>query len=620
MVFKLEANKLGLLFILSFISHLSLAQTIEVDKTWLRLLRYNKNYFGLKSEVDNKEYFLSSNGKTDPVSELNETIIQFKRPLNEFKNINLHPVCKFPGRFFYLKNHRKIDLNFDLSNCSEFQSFKNKLEINSLSLIFSSYFIDKPASAFGHTLLKLNKDSPLKTDLNSYGVDYSAQVTTKNPFAYGVLGITGGFYGKFSLLPYFLKLREYNDYESRDLWEFELNFTKDDLDFFVAHLWDMNLALFDYYYFTENCSYHVLRLIETVKPEWNLMDEIYSIVIPIDTIIPLVESPEKYLKGIYFRKSQAKKTEERIRILNNEESEKLAQIINSRKTSSLNNSSPDSQRNILDAAIDFVDYKYSSEIFLKKVTHSENIQNFKQELLIKRSSLDSPLQITSKEKIKKFNFSHTPRKIALGHKTISRYYNAYGLELSHRFALHDIKEENGIAFSDFTLEMGRTKFFLNQKNNQLFFEEFELAHVEALRPITFLESKFSWNFSFGARASFEEKNKTFEFHELGLGFSKDFDRKLFIALYLQSSSQGLSTLNSEARYLNFGPQLKAFYKFESSSLNLNLNISKNVLINEQVSYPVSFSYFLSKKNYFLELSYENLYLNQIQALRIGRYY
>lgn len=481
----MKAKFLGLLFLFNLPAHVS-AQ--EFDQQWLKLLRYNKSFTGYKSEVDNPEYFLSPKGKNDPAAELAASIQHFALPLKHFKDPNQHPRCLFPGRFLYLKRKGKVAETFDPLLCKEYQTFHNKIKLQSVSLIFSSYFINKPASAFGHTLLKLNKEDPLTGDLKSYGVDFSAQVTTSNPLLYGLFGIFGGFYGRFSLLPYFLKLREYNDFESRDLWEFELNFAPAELELFVAHLWDMNLALFDYFYFTENCSYHITRFIDAIKPEWKLIDELYKIVIPVDTLVPLIEK-KHITRGIYYRSSVEKRVQGQLKDLNPKEIEYVNESFDDLKLKK--DSTLKDKARALDALIEFTDYKYPSELLLSQ---SNKIHDFKREILMARSQLPTGNSIVPK-KVKKdsFNYAHLPRKYGFGYTGGDRH----GISLDHRFSLHNTLEPNGDIYSNFSLEMGKTSLYYDQDLKQLNFNYFEVALVEALRPMTALEKRLSWQFNFG---------------------------------------------------------------------------------------------------------------------------
>ena len=70
----------------------------------------------------------------------------------------------------------------------------------------------------------------------------------------------------FHALPYFYKVREYNDYESRDLWEYDLNLSPRAVAMLVAHLWELGSTYFDYFYLSENCSYHSLAVLGVAEP------------------------------------------------------------------------------------------------------------------------------------------------------------------------------------------------------------------------------------------------------------------------------------------------------------------------------------------------------------------
>ena len=74
-------------------------------------------------------------------------------------------------------------------------------------------------------------------------------MTTDNPIVYSILGTMGGFKGSLVSLPYYYKIREYNDHESRDLWSYELNLSYEEIEVIIDHLWELGQTVFDYYYF-----------------------------------------------------------------------------------------------------------------------------------------------------------------------------------------------------------------------------------------------------------------------------------------------------------------------------------------------------------------------------------
>ena len=67
------------------------------------------------------------------------------------------------------------------------------------------------------------------------------------------------------MFPYYMKVRIYNDVEWRDMWEYELDFKEEELSRLLDHLWELGGIYFKYYFFQENCSYHLLSLLEIVQ-------------------------------------------------------------------------------------------------------------------------------------------------------------------------------------------------------------------------------------------------------------------------------------------------------------------------------------------------------------------
>ncbi len=246
--------------------------------SWLKLLHYKKNSWnaGWTSQIDDPGFFLSPLGKSDPQAEWEATQSAFLK--------NPSASCRFPARFLLL-NQNSPAATSALKTCQDFQKFKSYLSAKSVSLIFSSYYLNNPSSAFGHTFLRFNQWSdPARQELLDHAVDFAANVDTQNAFIYGVKGIFGLFKGTFSLKPYFLQVRQYSAFQSRDLWSYRVKFTESEVDYLIAHLWEVGQSWIDYFYFDENCAYHILGVLEVVRPELNLTDELPAYVIPIDTI------------------------------------------------------------------------------------------------------------------------------------------------------------------------------------------------------------------------------------------------------------------------------------------------------------------------------------------------
>ena len=69
--------------------------------------------------------------------------------------------------------------------CARFEYFVKRLRAESVSLVFSSYYLSSPASAFGHTFLRVHKaGNKGDSALLDTGIDYSAVVDTPNALLY----------------------------------------------------------------------------------------------------------------------------------------------------------------------------------------------------------------------------------------------------------------------------------------------------------------------------------------------------------------------------------------------------------------------------------------------------
>ena len=79
--------------------------------------------------------------------------------------------------------------------CENFEKFSAGLrgEVCDFSLLL--LFLNAPASAFGHTLLRINKDATAKSgkrfELLDQGINFAAVMTTQNPVIYAVKGVFG---------------------------------------------------------------------------------------------------------------------------------------------------------------------------------------------------------------------------------------------------------------------------------------------------------------------------------------------------------------------------------------------------------------------------------------------
>ena len=125
---------------------------------------------------------------------------------------------------------------------------------------------------FGHTLLRVDaKDQTRHKELVAFAINFAAEPETDdNPALFAIKGLIGSYPGRYTVMPYYRKVREYNDIESRDIWEYKLKLNEEEVNRVLLHLWEMQRAEFDYYFLDENCSYQLLSLLDVAREDLSL--------------------------------------------------------------------------------------------------------------------------------------------------------------------------------------------------------------------------------------------------------------------------------------------------------------------------------------------------------------
>ena len=170
-----------------------------------------------------------------------------------------HPQCRFPARYHWLKQKLNFDNNrLPEQRCELLQQWQKNISASEITLVFPAAYMNAPSSMFGHTLLRITpsdhrKDSPLA----AYALNYAADVNGNDAgLSYAYKGLFGGYPGSFSIVPYYEKIKKYSDLENRDIWEYKLKLETHEIEQLLRHAWEVRNIKFDYYFITENCSYH----------------------------------------------------------------------------------------------------------------------------------------------------------------------------------------------------------------------------------------------------------------------------------------------------------------------------------------------------------------------------
>ncbi len=361
----------------SYLQHLQQqAQPLAEHRNWHILLHYQTKNDGFISEVDDPDFFNAKNGKTNPQTELAATLQAFfitKQPDNQ------HPQCKFIARYQWLKQQ----LNFDTKRlpnqpCPKFNAWLEQLQPAGLTLIFPTAYLNNPSSAFGHTLLRIDQIGQTKaTRLLAQALNYSAKTDESNSFMFAIKGIIGGYSGQFSMSSYYKKVTEYGDMENRDIWEYQLDFSLPEIHRMLRHIWELDKIKFDYFFFDENCSYHLLSLLEVARPSLDLRNELWAWVIPGETV--RIINHAKLVKNKIFRPASTTKLRHRLQLLSAKQKDwilKLPAI----EFNELNSMNSVQQAETLETAYDYLYHQHKS-------ANNRQSAPLLRKLLVKRSKL-----------------------------------------------------------------------------------------------------------------------------------------------------------------------------------------------------------------------------------------
>lgn len=283
------------------------ALALADEPQWRALLHYEAGRFGggVDSNVDSQWFFQAADGKTNPRAELHATLERF------FASNALHrdgetSQCALRGRYLWLSRRLQFDpRRLPPQPCVPYDDWRRGLDAWGVTLIFPEAYMNNPSSMFGHTLLRIDTGPPgARQDLLAYGVNFSADTGNDGGISFAWKGILGYYPGQFGVHPYYNIVKQYGDWESRDIWEYELTLEADDIDLLLAHLWELRGVQFDYYFFKENCSYQILALLDAARPDLRLHEPFGLWVIPADSVRAVVAEPG-LLRATSFRPSAA---------------------------------------------------------------------------------------------------------------------------------------------------------------------------------------------------------------------------------------------------------------------------------------------------------------------------
>jgi hypothetical protein len=506
-------------------------KNLSSNRYWDILMHYRPAGRGRKSLVDDQRFFLSADGRTDPSAELTATI---KGLFDDPALGDEHPQCRFVARAAWLKEQLKIDASrLPVVKCAKYEESMANITTKSATLIFPAAHGNGPASMFGHTLIRI--DSPYQSELLTYAVNYAAKADDTNGFLYAFKGIFGFYKGYYSILPYYVKVNEYNHIEHRDIWEYSLNLSEQEVRRMVMHIWELRDVSSTYYFFTENCSYNLLFLLEAARPSVHLTDEfrerVRFWVIPSDTVRVVVESG--LVGRLTYRPSLATRITARESDMSGEDRRLALDVVNNTlKPGDLAKTglAVEEERKVLDLATEVVQYRYSR----KDIGKDEYLGRFLP-VLNARSALggaseDPAASIAEPVPPDK---GHLPGMIGAG---IGSRDNKFFGELSWRAAYHDLMDP-----SEGYVEGAQINFFdIHVRDytaeDSVKLQSFRLLDILSLAPRDLFFKPVSWKVVVGFDRSVMADGEDHLVFRLNPGGGAAYESKFFGLSYVMMES------------------------------------------------------------------------------------
>ena len=544
---------------------LAIQKSLWNDLQWKNLLHYeldgwsNSHYI---SGVDDSRFFNALDGKSNPKSELLSTITAL---YNKDDLGDMHPQCRFTARLKWLQEQFPGEMN-DVPDvtCKEYEKWRQLIPSHKVTLIFPAYHLNSPSSMFGHTLLRLD-DAEEKhgSDWLSVAVNFGANVSSDdNSLFYAFKGLSGGYPGFFIVESYFKKIQEYNQTEKRDIWEYPLNFTPEESNRMVEHLWELKEIEFDYFFFDENCSYRLLELLEVARPGIDLTSSYGLSVIPVDTIRSIEEAG--LITGSYYRPSQVTVLENLLKQIKPENWHYIRRLSNDPSILSSDEFSQivdTEQKLIIRTAYKYLRYKKTGE---PRDDKSATI-SFK---------LLTALSAVNAEDIEQP--PHRPLRPEKGHYTKRASFNlgkeneANYAEIGMRFSFHSLDDNQQGFLQGAQINIGSI-LFRAVEDESVELQQLDLIDIFSLTPRTELFDPLSWRVYTGLERQLTSGKQRLVAHVTGgAGVAyQPFDDAITYALIMArlERNRGFERAIEPALGLNIG----MLYHFTSSTIRIELS-------------------------------------------------
>lgn len=473
------------------------AKTMDLANSpyWYRLMYYRQDGKNIESTVTQSSFFLTKTGRNDPATELDAMLTGLFTP-NQVKP-DESAACLFPVRRDWLVEQLQIkDSDLPVTPCPALTQWLEGIQPRHATLVFSSDYMNSPSSMFGHTLLRLDPDDNEQTRLLAYAINYAAETDNSSSALYALKGLTGLYSGAYSIMPYYEKVKEYNDFESRDLWEYRLKLTPDETMRLTKRVWELRFVNFPYYFLHSNCSYELLNLMEIARPSLALQNKFPVYAIPTDTLRASLIDADLLEKTVYRPAFVSR--------LNAQADQASPQVIATAKTLAEKPDFPMADLNLQqqaqanEMASDYLYYRFVGHEVDPAIARPKM-----RELLVRRSQNPAADQrVTVPTPAVDPSRGHLTSRMLV---SVGELNGRGFADVEWRPAYHDLLDPAGGYRNGSGINFLQTKFRIQDDHVSL--QKLTLISIDSLSPITDFFTPLSWNLAFGVRQVPEAKGK-----------------------------------------------------------------------------------------------------------------
>ncbi|MDR2526337.1 MAG: DUF4105 domain-containing protein [Rickettsiales bacterium] len=489
--------------------------------------------------IKDNNFYLSKTHKID--DELIATIDSFqKKP---------ETICKFPARYRFLVKNGYL---FEKPKCLELEEHIRKISAVSISIAFATENITSPMSMMGHVIIKISGKE------KDFAVSYMAVHTRKNFFSTLKFFADSLFYGSsgfYTLKPYSEVIELYNDTQDRNIEEYKLDLSQEQVDTFIEHLWELKGIEEPYNFIFNNCG---TASIETLSvSDKRLYDFYHFMYTPIDTLkklysIDLISDISLYYSDSY----KIKLYQDNFTFT---EKKEIKNFIKNEDITKLN-----------DAQI-YMAGIYSNNLFINEEI---NLNKYKdvQTLIENNFNPNEDLILTK------------PNKITINNPFSSAISGGYGkyknddvFILTFRPTYRDINDDSSQVFTDFTLNLLKFDAYYNFNKEKFKFKEIDFYKIKSLSPTNYLIKTWSFAFTWGVKEN-DNENLSIVF-DFGLGKTIQFGNFKPYFLAHVEYFKDLRLLYELGIIFNFTKFDKTIIKY----IDKKYSVSESIFLSDKVS-------------------------------------